>query len=75
MRALGTSPRSRRHAVAPSAQTFPARGRYVILAEGVADTPDLVPSLKMSVRNEIGGLAIPDGIAIVSGLPKTRASL
>ena len=48
---------------------------YVILAEGVADTPDLVPSLKMSVRNEIGGLAIPDGIAIVSGLPKTRASL
>ena len=74
MRALATSPRSRRHAVAPSAEP-PARGRYVILAEGVADTPDLVPSLKMSVRNEIGGLAIPDGIAIVSGLPKTRASL
>jgi len=46
---------------------------YVILAEGVADTPDLVPSLKMSVRKEIGGLAIPDGIVIVSGLPKTRS--
>ena len=39
----------------------------------VASTPDLIPSLKQSVRNEIGGLAIPDGIAIVSGLPKTRS--
>tara|TARA_B110001452_G_scaffold8431_1_gene7399 strand:+ start:237 stop:2114 length:1878 start_codon:yes stop_codon:yes gene_type:complete len=46
---------------------------FVILAEGVASTPDLIPSLKQSVRNEIGGLAIPDGIAIVSGLPKTRS--
>ena len=46
---------------------------YVILAEGVAETADLVPSLKMSVRKEIGGLAIPDGIVIVSGLPKTRS--
>ena len=46
---------------------------YVILAEGVAETPDLIPSLKMSVRKEIGGLAIPDGIVVVSGLPKTRS--
>jgi len=46
---------------------------YVILAEGVEETADLIPSLKMSVRKEIGGLAIPDGIVTVSGLPKTRS--
>ena len=46
---------------------------YVILAEGVEETADLIPSLKMSVRKEIGGLAIPDGIVVVSGLPKTRS--
>ena len=46
---------------------------YVILAEGVEESADLIPSLKMSVRKEIGGLAIPDGIVVVSGLPKTRS--
>jgi len=46
---------------------------YVILAEGVEETADLIPSLKMSVRKEIGGLAIPDGVVVVSGLPKTRS--
>ena len=46
---------------------------YVILAEGVTESADLIPSLKMSVRKEIGGLAIPDGIVVVTGLPKTRS--
>ena len=32
-----------------------------------------MPSLKMSVRQKIGGLAILDGIVVVSGLPKTRS--
>jgi len=46
---------------------------YCILAEGVAESEVVVPNLNKSVREHIGGLAIPDGIAIVSGLPKTRS--
>ena len=46
---------------------------YCILKEGVAETDDLVPSLKAQVRKEIGGLATPDAIVCTPGLPKTRS--
>jgi len=46
---------------------------YCILKDGVEETADLVPSLKVSVRNAIGGLATPDHIVCTPGLPKTRS--
>jgi acetyl-CoA synthetase len=46
---------------------------YVILKEGCAETPELIPSLKQSVRAEIGGLALPEHIVVTPGLPKTRS--
>ena len=46
---------------------------YVILKEGVDESKELIPALKQSVRNEIGGLAIPEFIVCTPGLPKTRS--
>jgi len=46
---------------------------FCILKEGVEETPDLIPSLKNSVRGEIGGLAVPEAIVCTPGLPKTRS--
>jgi len=46
---------------------------FCILKDGVEETPDLIPSLKNSVRSEIGGLAVPEAIVCTPGLPKTRS--
>lgn len=46
---------------------------YVILMNGVLDTPEIRTMLSQHVRKEIGPIAIPDKITIVSALPKTRS--
>ncbi|GIX72378.1 acetyl-coenzyme A synthetase, cytoplasmic [Caerostris darwini] len=46
---------------------------FVVLAEGVTPTTDLIPKLKEQVRSKIGALASPDFIHVASGLPKTRS--
>lgn len=46
---------------------------YVILNAGEIETPDLKKQLVQQVRTEIGPIASPDVIQIVSGLPKTRS--
>lgn len=46
---------------------------YVILNEGVKDDDALKEALKQQLRKEIGGLAVPDVIHVVPGLPKTRS--
>jgi acetyl-CoA synthetase len=48
---------------------------YVFLSGGVdtSNPEELVGALKQQVRKEIGALAVPDRIQIVSGLPKTRS--
>jgi acetyl-CoA synthetase len=46
---------------------------YVILKDGIEETPELIPSLKQAVRDEIGGIAMPDSIVCAPNLPKTRS--
>jgi len=46
---------------------------FVILSEGEKESPEMVQQLKLQVRHEIGGLAVPDYLIIVPGLPKTRS--
>ena len=46
---------------------------YCILADGFAESAELVASLRQAVRSEIGGLAMPDTIVLAPGLPKTRS--
>jgi acetyl-CoA synthetase len=46
---------------------------YAILAENATESPEVIASLKASVRSEIGGLAIPERIVCTPGLPKTRS--
>ena len=46
---------------------------FVILREGFQSSAELSQALKMQVRQEIGGLAVPDWLLIVPGLPKTRS--
>jgi len=46
---------------------------YCILRVGYSESADLIQQFKQSVRQHIGGLAIPDIIVISSGLPKTRS--
>jgi acetyl-CoA synthetase len=36
-------------------------------------TKDLIDKVKQSVRSQIGGFAVPDGILFVPGLPRTRS--
>ncbi|MEX2080409.1 MAG: acetate--CoA ligase [Dehalococcoidia bacterium] len=46
---------------------------YVTLTAGYSGSDDLVRELKGAVREAIGGIAIPDKIQFVDGLPKTRS--
>ncbi len=46
---------------------------FVILRSGVENTPDLVGALRAHVAHEIGPIAKPRQILVVSELPKTRS--
>ncbi|RMH31017.1 MAG: acetate--CoA ligase [Nitrospirae bacterium] len=46
---------------------------FVVLKQGVAESPDLIQSLKDHVLNTLGKIAVPQEIEIVSSLPKTRS--
>jgi acetyl-CoA synthetase len=46
---------------------------YVTLTEGTAGNDALVAELKQWVRQQIGGLAVPEYVHITPGLPKTRS--
>ncbi|MCU0264104.1 MAG: AMP-binding protein, partial [Candidatus Nanopelagicales bacterium] len=46
---------------------------FVILRSGVENTPDLVGTLRAHVAHEIGPIAKPRQILVVSELPKTRS--
>merc|ERR1712166_444737 len=43
------------------------------LRNGFEASPELVAALRQQVRKAIGGIAMPDTIVIVPGLPKTRS--
>jgi acetyl-CoA synthetase len=46
---------------------------FVILKQGEVDSPALVQSIKDQVMKELGKIAVPSEIDIVSALPKTRS--
>jgi len=46
---------------------------FVILKQGYQDSKELVQSLKDHVLKELGKIAVPQEIDIVSSLPKTRS--
>ena len=46
---------------------------YVMLRAGFEPSKELVGALRQQVRTAIGGIAMPDQIVIVPGLPKTRS--
>ncbi len=46
---------------------------FVILRSGIENTPDLVGALRAHVAHEIGPIAKPRQILVVSELPKTRS--
>jgi acetyl-CoA synthetase len=46
---------------------------YVTVKEGVAETPELLAELKVTVREAIGPFATPDIIHWAPALPKTRS--
>ncbi|HYN87682.1 MAG TPA: acetate--CoA ligase [Ardenticatenaceae bacterium] len=46
---------------------------YVILRQGYSGSPSLEQELKQHVRHEMGPIAVPTRIEVVSTLPKTRS--
>ncbi|MGH9894679.1 MAG: AMP-binding enzyme, partial [bacterium] len=46
---------------------------FVILKQGHRESPDLIKALKDHVQQELGKIAVPKEIDIVSSLPKTRS--
>jgi acetyl-CoA synthetase len=46
---------------------------YVILAQNVTESDEVVKSLRNQVRIGIGAFATPDLIVVIPGLPKTRS--
>ncbi|WP_454061690.1 acetate--CoA ligase [Candidatus Nitrospira salsa] len=46
---------------------------FVILKEGNAETPDLIQNLQDHVLHELGKIAVPKEVEIVTSLPKTRS--
>jgi acetyl-CoA synthetase len=46
---------------------------FVILKQGQVDSPALIQSIKDQVMQELGKIAVPSEIDIVSSLPKTRS--
>jgi acetyl-CoA synthetase len=46
---------------------------FVILKQGQVQSLDLIQGLKDHVRKELGKIAVPQEVEIVSSLPKTRS--
>jgi len=46
---------------------------FIILKEGQVETPEMITDLQEHVRKELGKIAVPREIQIVSSLPKTRS--
>jgi len=46
---------------------------FAVLNSGEHESDELAQALKLQVRQQIGGLAVPDFLIIVPGLPKTRS--
>ena len=46
---------------------------FVILKQGETDSPALIQSIKDQVQHELGKIAVPSEIDIVTSLPKTRS--
>jgi len=46
---------------------------YVLLRTGFTPSTELAQGLRQAVRDEISGIAVPDRIQFVDGLPKTRS--
>merc|ERR1712037_347828 len=48
---------------------------FVALANGVNEKSEVSEYLQHQVRKDVGDTAVPDGIALVSDIPKTRAGI
>ncbi len=46
---------------------------FIILKHGEKESPELIQSIKDQVKTELGKIAVPSEIEIVSSLPKTRS--
>jgi acetyl-CoA synthetase len=46
---------------------------FVILKQGHTESPELIQSIKDQVQHELGKIAVPSEIDIVTSLPKTRS--
>ncbi|WP_447972317.1 acetate--CoA ligase [Nitrospira sp. Kam-Ns4a] len=46
---------------------------FVILKQGHRESPELIQSLKDQVLKELGKIAVPQDVEVVSSLPKTRS--
>ena len=46
---------------------------FVILKQGENETPDMIKNLQNHVRKELGKIAVPKEVEIVTSLPKTRS--
>jgi acetyl-CoA synthetase len=46
---------------------------FIILKQGETESPELIQSIKDQVQHELGKIAIPSEIDIVTSLPKTRS--
>ncbi len=73
--ALVSHPGCSEAAVVPIPHEIKGQGifAFVVLKERWEETPEIVGELRNEVRHHIGPIAIPDGILVVPGLPKTRS--
>ena len=46
---------------------------FVILKQGQQGSPELIQALKDQVKKELGKIAVPQEIDLVTSLPKTRS--
>ena len=46
---------------------------FIILKQGETANPALIESIKEQVRHELGKIAVPSEVDIVTSLPKTRS--
>ena len=46
---------------------------FVILKQGQSETPDMIKHLQDHVLKELGKIAVPKEVEIVTSLPKTRS--
>lgn len=73
--ALESHPAVAEVAVVPDTHDIKGQSLYafIILMEGVAESPQLREQLKQQVKKEIGSIAIPEKMQFVKALPKTRS--